>query len=110
MGQTASGVERIVDDLVEALSKRIHVERVILFGSRARGDASDASDVDLLIVSSDFGGDILADYALLYQSLPLLDVDVDMIPSTPTKLASVEPDTFLATVLEDGVTVYPRAS
>lgn len=110
MGQTASDVERIVDDLVEALSEWIRVERVILFGSRARGDASEVSDVDLLVISSDFGRDILADYALLYRSLPALDVDVDMIPYTPIKLASAEPDTFLATVLEDGVTVYPRAS
>ncbi len=110
MGQIHSDVERIVDCLVEALSKRIRVERVILFGSRARGDATELSDVDLLVVSSDFGHDILADYALLYRSLPVLDVDVDMIPYTPTKLASAERDTFLETVLEDGVTVYPRAS
>ncbi len=110
MGETAVDVERIVASFVETLSTKIHVERVILFGSRARGDAGESSDVDLLVVSSDFGDDILADFALLYRCLPSVDVDVDVIPYTPSKIASAEPDSFLATALEDGVTVYPRAS
>ena len=32
----------------------IRVERAILFGSHARGEAKDGSDIDVLIVSSDF--------------------------------------------------------
>ena len=39
-------VEQVVSRIVEA----IHPDRVILFGSRARGDAGAGSDVDLLIV------------------------------------------------------------
>lgn len=34
----------------------MRIERAILFGSRARGDALAHSDYDLLIVSPDFGG------------------------------------------------------
>jgi predicted nucleotidyltransferase len=36
------------------LRHRHRVERLVLFGSRARGDALRESDVDLLIVSPDF--------------------------------------------------------
>jgi uncharacterized protein len=32
----------------------IHVDRAILFGSHARSEAKDGSDIDVLIVSSDF--------------------------------------------------------
>src|SRR5712691_2799290 len=32
----------------------IRVDRAILFGSHARGEAKDGSDIDVLIVSSDF--------------------------------------------------------
>jgi len=40
----------------EAIEKRIPDARVILFGSRARGEAPKHSDVDLIVVSSVFKG------------------------------------------------------
>lgn len=43
----------------EAIVAGYQPERVILFGSLARGDASDVSDVDLLIVKSSAGGRLL---------------------------------------------------
>jgi UTP:GlnB (protein PII) uridylyltransferase len=110
MGQTATDIAGLVKTFVDALSERIRVERVILFGSWARGEASEASDIDLLVVSPDFGRDVLADYALLYGCIPPLDVDVDAIPRTPEQVAAAEPDSFLATVLEDGVVAYPARS
>ncbi len=109
MGERAPDVERIVSQFVAALSSQVHVDKVILFGSRARGEATDDSDIDLLIISSDFGRDILADYTLLYRCMPLAPVDIDVIPHTPGQIAAAEPETFLATALEDGVVVYPRA-
>jgi predicted nucleotidyltransferase len=106
VGQTTTDIGGLVRTFVDALSEHIRVERVILFGSRARGEASETSDIDLLVVSPDFGRDTLADYALLYGCIPPLDVDVDAIPRTPEQVARAEPDSFLATVLEDGVVVY----
>jgi uncharacterized protein len=38
---------------VERLVAAAHPTRIILFGSRARGDADDRSDVDLLVVKRD---------------------------------------------------------
>lgn len=107
MGATATDIAAIVSDFVGALGEHIRVERVILFGSRARGEATAASDIDLLVVSPDFGRDPLADYTLLFGCMPALDVDVDAIPRTPDQVAAVQPDTFLATVLEDGIVVDP---
>ena len=39
-----------LDAIVEALAGDARVERVILFGSRARGDAAEDSDFDLMVV------------------------------------------------------------
>ena len=39
-----------------SLKKRMHVERLILFGSRARGDHFVQSDFDVVVVSDDFAG------------------------------------------------------
>ena len=39
---------------LQSLSKDINVEKIILFGSRAKKDFDKQSDVDLIIVSEDF--------------------------------------------------------
>ena len=43
--------EKLRDHLVGLLSARPEVEQVILFGSRARGDAEERSDIDLAVVA-----------------------------------------------------------
>jgi predicted nucleotidyltransferase len=44
-----------IDRMVKRIVKRFHPEKIILFGSQARGDAGPDSDVDLLVVM-DFEG------------------------------------------------------
>lgn len=49
-GTVRRAVERAVDSAVERLRERFHPERIILFGSWARGTADARSDVDLLVL------------------------------------------------------------
>lgn len=106
MGQTEVGLGAIVSQFAEALERRVRVDQIILFGSRARGDATEDSDIDLLVVSPDFGGSVLADMILLRECLPPHDVDVDTLARNPQQIAAAEPDSFLATALEEGKVVY----
>ena len=60
--------EKIVLDRFKALlSERIGLHRLILFGSRARGDADPDSDLDVLVVldsqPTDSGRDLISDCA-----------------------------------------------
>ena len=79
------GIE--VNDEIEKFLKKIkeviHVEKVIVFGSRARGDNLIDSDVDLIIVSGDFEGipyyERMDKLILLWKS-PL---DLDVLCYTP---------------------------
>jgi uncharacterized protein len=41
----------ILEEIVASLSARSEVRRVILFGSRARGDAGEKSDIDLAVAA-----------------------------------------------------------
>ena len=41
----------VLDEMVRRIVSRFQPQRIILFGSRARGDATKDSDYDLLIVS-----------------------------------------------------------
>ena len=43
-------LERIIDEMVRRIVARFDPERIILFGSAARGEAGPDSDVDLLVV------------------------------------------------------------
>ncbi len=43
-------LERVIDQMVLRIVDRFNPERIILFGSAARGDATPDSDVDLLVV------------------------------------------------------------
>ena len=43
----------------------VHVDGVILFGSQARGEATEDSDIDLAILSRQFGKDRIAEGALV---------------------------------------------
>jgi len=49
--------------VVEAVRREIPDARIILFGSRARGDYLKTSDIDLIIVSRVFGGMHFSDRA-----------------------------------------------
>ncbi len=53
------GRDEVIDEIekfVKRIKEIIHVEKVIIFGSRARGDNLVDSDVDLIIVSRNFEG------------------------------------------------------
>jgi predicted nucleotidyltransferase len=81
-----AAVQSVIDRMVKRIVKKFKPERVILFGSQARGDAGPDSDVDLLIVM-DFEGRAF-DKALEIQ-LALRDVKIptDVIVTTPERFA-----------------------
>lgn len=45
--------DALIDDMVRAIVDEVGPEKVVLFGSRSRGDGSDRSDVDLVIVEAE---------------------------------------------------------
>jgi len=48
-------IEKIKDEIgLFAISRKINIDKVILFGSQTTGKANDESDVDLMVVSKDF--------------------------------------------------------
>lgn len=54
MVKTKITVDEMLCSYVDELKKKIKLEKVILYGSRARGDALKNSDIDLIIISDDF--------------------------------------------------------
>ncbi len=82
----------------------IRVEKAILFGSRARGEGGEASDIDVLVVSSDFEGmNSRERLELLGIAAARLWEPIEAIGYTPGELERAEPATLLEEILRTGV-------
>lgn len=54
MDKISEQVKKIAKDYVRFAGQKISIERALLFGSAARGEADKDSDIDLIIISEDF--------------------------------------------------------
>jgi len=81
----------------------IRAEEAILFGSRAQGQAREGSDIDVLIVSSDFEGlNTRERLELLGVAAARLWQPIEATACTPDELVEVEPATLLEEILGTG--------
>ena len=74
----------VLDDLVRRIAEQFSPEKIILFGSRARGDAGPDSDIDLLVLFSDVA-DPNKRAAELYASLLDFPSPMDIVVSTSSR-------------------------
>ena len=75
-----------IDRMVKRIVARFRPERVILFGSQARGDSGPDSDVDLLVVL-DFEGSARDKRLEIRHALRDILIPVDIIVTTPERFA-----------------------
>jgi len=75
-------LERLTDQIVKRIVQRFHPERIILFGSAVRGNATPDSDLDLPVVVPVEGLKREKQLAIR-KSLRGIQVPVDIIVSTP---------------------------
>jgi len=86
-------------------------ERIVLFGSRARGTERPGSDFDLLVIKESDEPRYRRS-APLYTKLADLPVDVEIVVYTPEEVHdwSQVPQAFVSTALREGKVLYERAS
>ncbi len=75
-----------IDRMVKRIVKKFHPEKIILFGSQARGDARPDSDVDLLVVM-DFEGSKLDKAVEIGVALGNLGIPTDIVVTRPADFA-----------------------
>ncbi|AUB83821.1 nucleotidyltransferase domain-containing protein [Candidatus Thiodictyon syntrophicum] len=107
-------VDRIARDIINATVAAVAPERIVLFGSRARGDAGPDSDLDLLVVSRDsFTPQRTRQGELrrIRQALRAfrLPVDVLLYSSDEIDAWRQSPNHVIARSLREGITVYERS-
>ena len=84
----------------------IHVEQAILYGSHARGEARDGSDIDVLIISADFATlNMRERLERLGTAAARLWQPIEALACTSDEVTHVEPATLLDEILQTGVRV-----
>ena len=99
-----------IKEAVRRIVEAAHPAKIILFGSRARDEASGESDVDLLIVKESVN-DAAAEVSLLHQSLRDLLIAVDLVVVAREKFDYWKdtPGNVYYEASQDGRTLYEAA-
>lgn len=101
----------VPDELVKRIAERFSPDKIILFGSRARGDASPDSDIDLLVLFSEVADpNHLA--AELYAALMDFPRPMDIVVSTTSRFARYRNvvNTVYWPASREGKVLYERAA
>jgi uncharacterized protein len=101
-----------IEQVVRRIAERFSPERIILFGSHARGDASDDSDIDLLVLFSELD-DPRARAAQLYAALiGCSELPKDIVVSTTARFERYRnvANTVYWPAAREGKVVYDRAA
>ena len=106
-----SAVQGKIDEMVRRIVERFHPEKIILFGSHARGTAGPDSDVDLLVVMNVRGSRrqkaTEIDLALSDRGMPL-----DLLVVTPEQFDRDRDmiGTVIRPAAREGKVLYERAA
>ena len=101
--------EATISTMVDRIVGRFEPSRVLLFGSHARGDAGEWSDVDLLVVLHGVQ-DKRAAAVEMRRSLGDMAASKDIVVTTPEEIAlrGDVAGTVLHAALREGRVVYER--
>jgi len=101
--------DELIRDIVRRIVDTAQPEKVILFGSRSRGDAEPQSDFDLLVIKQ-------SDEPRYRRSVPLyvaladLPAEVEVMVYTPEEIDEWRevPQAFVTTAVREGKMIYER--
>lgn len=99
----------LTDEIVRRIVQVIDPEKVILFGSRARGDTRPDSDFDLMVIKES-NEPRYRRSAPLYTALADLPVEVEIMVYTPEEVRQWEAveEAFATTAIREGRVLYER--
>ena len=88
---TLKSIYPILQNFIHKVSKKIHVQEAYLFGSYAKGTATTDSDIDVLIISPDFGSDHYDNLLQLMKLRRGIDLRIEPHPFSPKNFNESHP-------------------
>ncbi len=106
MAKSADQVTRELVEFTRLVGGEFQVYAVVLFGSYARGQATDYSDIDVAVFSDDFGADLLADMKRLFKLRRRIDTDIEPLAFKKADFLDPSHSDFLSDVVNKGKLIY----
>lgn len=101
-----SAVIRVVRSYLRLLqAKGLKADKAVLYGSHAKGTAAEYSDIDVLILSADFGKDRIAEGQLLFKLARLVDSRIEPVPVHPSEYHEDPDSPLIHFALKEGVEI-----
>ena len=97
---------QIIAQYAKLLLDHIRVDKVILFGSFARGQQHSDSDIDVAVISSDFSGNRLEDQLQLMRLRRQIDLRIEPISFLPQNFIPTDP--LAKEIMDTGYLIYSR--
>ncbi len=100
----ATGIEKRIQRLIQLATNEIRLEAVYLFGSTAKGETHEWSDIDLAIVSPDFIGDSFEDNKRFIPFILQVDTAIEVHTFRPIDFSPDNP--FVQEIQSTGIRVH----
>jgi len=111
MIQTPAQSEAALRQAVDRIATRFHPEKIILFGSRARGQGGPNSDADLLVIMP-VNGSKRQQAVQMDLALEGIPIPVDLLVVTPEEVQKYRDaaGTIIHEAVREGKVLYERAA
>lgn len=91
--------KELLEEIIDICKRHAEIEKVVLFGSRARGDNSPKSDIDLAIYANSNFSDFIED--MENNTRTLLEFDF-------SNMRTVKDNFFIEQVNKEGIIIYEK--
>ena len=103
MLKTNASISQLAQEVKDFLSKHIHVDQLILFGSYKDGSYREDSDIDIAVISEDFNRISIWDrISLLAQVAVAVDSRLELMAFTPKEYSHPESGSLLKEINDNG--------
>jgi len=105
------GKDDLISDIVRRIVETTQPDKIILFGSRARGDSRPNSDFDVLVIKESSEPRYRRSVPL-YVALADVPAEVEVMVYTPEEIDEWRQvsQAFVTTAVREGTTIYERPS
>lgn len=99
--------DKTLEEIIKRILNKISAQKIILFGSRSRGNYTDASDYDLLVICDDIV-DVKKISKEIYSQFIGINKGIDVIirPEKYIKECQTNMNSFIGNILNEGTIVY----
>ncbi len=106
MAQRNDKIQLTIHDFLNLLNENgLRVEKAYLFGSHARGNAREGSDIDIAVISKSFSGNRFDDMMSLFEVRRKVDLRIEPIPFHPDDFDEWDP--LAGEILSYGIQIWP---